>query len=89
MVFHPDGNRLFLLSVATLDTFDIQARRIVRNTALPRGSKPNLLDISPYGEALLLRDSLGVQTALVDTLTMETLDVQPFANGVGFLILRP
>jgi WD40 repeat protein len=89
MVFHPDGNRLFLLSVATLDTFDIQARRIVRNTALPRGSKPNLLDISPYGEALLLRDSLGVQTALVDTLTMETLDVQPFANGAGFLILRP
>jgi WD40 repeat protein len=89
MVFHPDGNRLFLLAVATLDTFDLQARRLVRNTPLPRGSRPNLLDISPYGEVLLLRDSLGLQSALVDTLTLEILDVQPFANGAGFLILRP
>ena len=74
---------------ATLDEFDVQARRVLRRIPLPRTIQPQSLEITPNGDILFVRDLAGQFALHVDSSSGEILDTQVIPAGPGVSLFRP
>ena len=91
LVIQPNGTRLYWLAplTATLDEFDVQARRVLRRIPLPRTIQPQSLEITPNGDILFVRDLAGQFALHVDSSSGDILDTQVIPAGPGVSLFRP
>lgn len=91
LVIQPNGTRLYWLAplTATLDEFDVQARRVLRRIPLPRRIQPQSLEITPNGDILFVRDLEGQFALHVDSSSGDILDTQVIPAGPGVSLFRP
>lgn len=90
MFFHPDGTRLYWLQqgTATIDQYDLGARRVTRRIPLPRTSIVQSMDVAPTGDFAIVRDTNGTLSYWIDLDSGESLDATAIPAGPGFLLPR-
>lgn len=90
MFFHPDGTRLYWLQqgTATIDQYDLGARRVTRRIPLPRTSIVQSMDVAPTGDFAIVRDTNGTLSYWIDLESGESLDATAIPAGPGFLLPR-
>jgi DNA-binding beta-propeller fold protein YncE len=91
MALHPNGLRIYWTFAFTygLDEYDVQSRRVIRRTAIPRLIQPQGIEFTPNGDVLIIRDSNGQLATHLDPETGEILDTQAIPAGPSALIFRP